>query len=62
VEIEFGIGSSVVVVGRTSQGTDEEGNLRPVTINVSGLLVQKARGGSPDDIEQNEEESEWFFD
>tara|TARA_R100000988_G_scaffold103828_1_gene85857 strand:+ start:6003 stop:7262 length:1260 start_codon:yes stop_codon:yes gene_type:complete len=62
VNIEFGIGSSVVVVGRTSQGTDDDGNLRPVTINVSGLLVQKARGGSPDDIEQTDEESEWFFD
>jgi hypothetical protein len=61
VGINFGIGSSVVVVGRTSQGTDDDGNLRPVTINVSGLLVLKARGGSPDDIEQNEE-SEWFFD
>tara|TARA_B100000131_G_scaffold261467_1_gene257612 strand:- start:1082 stop:2329 length:1248 start_codon:yes stop_codon:yes gene_type:complete len=62
VNIEFGIGSSVVVVGRTAQSTDENGELQPVTINVSGLLTLKARGGAPDDIDHNEEESEWFFD
>ena len=62
VKIDFGIGSSVVVVGRTAQSTDDDGELQPVTINVSGLLVLKARGGAPDDIDHNEEESEWFFD
>ena len=62
MDIDFGIGSNVVVVGRTSQSTDMEGNLQNVTINVTGLHVLKSRGGSPDAIEFNEEEeTDWFF-
>ena len=61
VEIDFGIGSSIIVVGRTSQGTDEMGNLQPVTINVTGLLPLSVRGESPEDIVTIEEDdSEWF--
>ena len=62
MEIDFGIGSNVIVVGRTSQGTDSEGNIQSVTINVTGIHVLKARGGNPDKIEFTEEEDEdWFF-
>tara|TARA_R110002020_G_scaffold395933_1_gene605951 strand:- start:420 stop:1646 length:1227 start_codon:yes stop_codon:yes gene_type:complete len=62
IAIEFGIGSKVVVVGRTSQGTDEDGNLRPVSLNVNGILVTKARGGSPDEITHIEDDSDGFDD
>ena len=62
MEIDFGIGSNVVVVGRTSQGTDNEGNMQNVTINVTGIHVLKSRGGSPEAIEfTKEEETDWFF-
>ena len=62
MEIDFGIGSNVVVVGRTSQGTDNEGNMQNVTINVTGIHVLKSRGGSPEAIEfTEEEETDWFF-
>ena len=62
MEIDFGIGSNVIVVGRTSQGSDSEGNIQSVTINVTGIHVLKARGGNPDKIEFTEEEDEdWFF-
>ncbi len=61
--VDFGIGSEVIVVGRTSQGTNDEGALKPVTINVSGIYVISARGGSPELIEHVEsEETDWFFD
>ena len=60
VDINFGIGSNIIVVGRTSQGQDDEGNILPVTINVTGLLPVNARGESPEDIVTIEEdESEW---
>lgn len=62
IEIDFGIGSKVVVVGRTSQGTDDEGNLRPISLNVNGILVTKARGGSPDEITHIEDDSDGFDD
>jgi|TARA_Y100000114_G_scaffold37377_2_gene33004 hypothetical protein len=57
VNIEFGIGSNIIVVGRTSQSP---GN--PTSINVSGLFVVNNRGGSPEEIEYVEEDEDWFFD
>ena len=52
----------MIVVGRTSQGSDSEGNIQSVTINVTGIHVLKARGGNPDKIEfTEEEETDWFF-
>tara|TARA_R100000329_G_scaffold148660_2_gene137812 strand:- start:1194 stop:2435 length:1242 start_codon:yes stop_codon:yes gene_type:complete len=61
IPINFGIGSNVVIVGRTSQGTDEEGNVRPVSINTVGLLVTSVRGSSPDDTLTDSDEDEWIF-
>ena len=61
IPINFGIGSNVVVVGRTSQGTDEDGNARPVSINTVGLLVTSVRGSSPDDTLTDSDEDEWIF-
>ena len=59
MNIDFGIGSSVVVVGRSSQRETEDG-YEPATINVSGLLVTE-KVGHVVDIEQAEEENlDWF--
>tara|TARA_R110000744_G_scaffold97818_5_gene189004 strand:+ start:1989 stop:3227 length:1239 start_codon:yes stop_codon:yes gene_type:complete len=63
IKIDFGIGSNVIIVGRTSQSTDDNGELQPPSINVNGIYVIKARGGSPDAIEfVEEDEDNWFFD
>ena len=64
IDIDFGIGSNVIVVGRTSQSRDMDGNLQPVTINVTGLYVTKRRGGSPqqiDFVEEEDDNTDWFF-
>lgn len=59
VELDFGIGSQVIVVGRTSQRTTDEGP-EPVTINVSGLYVTQKRG-SPVEVNQPvETDFDWF--
>ena len=59
IELDFGIGSSVIVIGRTSQRITEEGP-EPVTINVSGLYVTEKRG-SPVEVSQPiEEDFDWF--
>ena len=61
MNIDFGIGSQVLLVGRTSQGTDENGMLRPVSINVSGLYVLERRGSVSFDVPQDiEEDTDWF--
>ena len=62
IGIDFGIGSKIVVVGRTSQGTDDEGNLRPISLNVNGIYVTKARGGSPDEITHIDDDDDGFDD
>ena len=59
IEIDFGIGSQAIIVGRTSQGTDENGNLRPVSINVTGLYVIDRRGG-PSTAAAIEDNVGWF--
>ena len=60
INIDFGIGSSVVVVGRTSQRTDEDGVLESSTINVEGLLVTTRRGKSVETEIPVEEDTDWF--
>jgi hypothetical protein len=60
IGIDFGIGSNVIIVGRTSQGTDKEtGELRPISINVSGLYCVEKRGGD-DTFEVKEDNLGWF--
>jgi len=57
--IDFGVGSSVIVIGRTSQRM-VDGEADPVTINVSGLYVVQ-RTGSPVEVEEIVEENfDWF--
>ena len=61
IDIDFGIGSNVIISGSTSQGTDEEGQLRPVTVNVLGLHVVD-RHGSADVYSEPVEQAndDWF--
>ena len=59
IAIDFGIGSNVIIVGRTSQGTDNEGNLRQVSINVTGLYVIDKRGGPPAGDAPVEDNTNW---
>lgn len=61
IPIDFGIGSNVIIVGRTSQGIDENNQTQPVSVNVNGILIVKSRGGSPEDI-TSVEEDDWLFD
>ena len=52
----------MVVVGRTSQSTNNEGIVQNVSINVTGLHALKPRGGSPEAIEFTvEDDEDWFF-
>lgn len=60
INIDFGIGSNVIVCGRTSQGTDKNtGELRNVTINVLGLYVIDRHGSA--DVEETEGDNEVWF-
>ena len=61
IGIDFGIGSSVIVVGRTSQGRNDDGSIGDVTINVSGVLCVENQGVVAEPFEQTEEEDlDWF--
>jgi|TARA_R100000482_G_scaffold124159_1_gene76052 hypothetical protein len=57
--LDFGIGSSVIIVGRTSQRTTDEG-VEPVTINVSGLLCVERKGSAVEVSQPMEEDFDWF--
>ena len=57
--LDFGIGSTVIVVGRTSQRTTDEG-VEPVTINVSGLLCTFRKGSAVEISQPMEENFDWF--
>ena len=60
VDIDFGIGSSIIVVGRTSQGRNEDGSVGDVTLNVSGVLVVENRGQIVEPFQVEEEDLDWF--
>ena len=60
IDIDFGIGSSVIVVGQTSQRESDDGELEKVTINVRGLLVTESRGSAVGDYSAEEEDFDWF--
>tara|TARA_A100001201_G_scaffold83267_1_gene73883 strand:- start:1723 stop:2940 length:1218 start_codon:yes stop_codon:yes gene_type:complete len=57
--LDFGIGSSVIVVGRTSQRTTDEG-VEPVTINVTGLYCVIKHGSAVEVSQPMEEDFDWF--
>jgi hypothetical protein len=57
--LDFGIGSSVIVIGRTSQRTTDEG-VEPVTINVAGLYCVIRHGSAVEVSVPVEEDFDWF--
>ena len=60
LELDFGIGSSIIVIGRTSQQITEEGP-QPVTINTNGVYVVDRRGSVVESTTQPvEEDFDWF--
>tara|TARA_R110002020_G_scaffold49094_4_gene140048 strand:- start:520 stop:1728 length:1209 start_codon:yes stop_codon:yes gene_type:complete len=61
IDIDFGIGSNVIVCGRTSQSTDKEtGQLRNVSINVLGLYVIDKHGTANVGEQPVEDDFDWF--
>ena len=60
IDIEFGIGSSIIVVGRTSQGRNDDGTVGDATLNVSGVLIVENRGTVVEPFEVEEEDLDWF--
>tara|TARA_R110000744_G_scaffold378613_1_gene495008 strand:+ start:653 stop:1867 length:1215 start_codon:yes stop_codon:yes gene_type:complete len=59
LELDFGIGSTVIVVGRTSQRTTDEG-VEPTTINVAGILCTTRHGSAVEVSQPVEENFDWF--
>ena len=59
IEVDFGIGSEVVVVGRTSMREGDDG-MEPSTINLSGLLVTERKGQVVEIADDEEENLDWF--
>ena len=59
LNLDFGIGSSVIVVGRTSQRV-VDGDAEPVTINVSGILCTVKHGSAVEVSQPVEEDFDWF--
>lgn len=63
VDIDFGVGSDVIVIGRTNQSKkkDSDGNVlddewNPVSLNVYGILPRIALGVAPEVEESNDNE------
>ena len=57
--LDFGIGSTVIIVGRTSQRTTDEG-VEPVTINAAGILCTTRHGSAVEVSQPVEENFDWF--
>jgi len=57
--LDFGIGSSIIIVGRTSQRT-VDGETDPVTINVAGLYCVIRHGSAVEVSQPVEENFDWF--
>jgi len=61
LDLDFGINSNVLVVGRTSQGKNEDGSFREVSLNLSGILCIHNMGVVAEPFEAAEEEDlDWF--
>ena len=57
--IDFGIQSTIIVVGRTSQRTTDEG-VEPTTINASGIYCTVKHGSAVEVSQPVEENFDWF--
>jgi len=60
IEIDFGIGSNIVVVGRTNQYQLDDGTMSQVSVNVFGVYVLDKRGEPMASVEGVEEDFDWF--
>lgn len=61
IDIDFGIGSHVLIIGRPNQSTDKDtGELRQVSINVFGIIVLDRRGAPVEITDSGEQYSGWF--
>ena len=60
LDLDFGINSNVLVVGRTSQGRNEDGSFREVSLNLSGVLCINNMGVVAEPFEAEEEDLDWF--
>lgn len=61
LDIDYGIGSNIVLVGRTSQGKSQDGGVGDITLNVSGVLCVTNRGVVAEPYEAaTEEDLDWF--
>tara|TARA_R110000744_G_scaffold147724_2_gene260754 strand:+ start:612 stop:1832 length:1221 start_codon:yes stop_codon:yes gene_type:complete len=60
LDLDFGINSNVLVVGRTSQGRNEDGSFREVSLNLSGILCINNMGVVAEPFEAEEEDLDWF--
>tara|TARA_R100001230_G_C5657751_1_gene162515 strand:- start:854 stop:1258 length:405 start_codon:yes stop_codon:yes gene_type:complete len=60
IDIDFGINSTILVVARTSQGRNEDGSLREVSLNVSGILCVNNMGVVVESFVAEEEDLDWF--
>ena len=60
--IDFGIGSHVVIVGRTSQRELDDGSLSAVSVNTFGIIVTHRRGNPVeyDGDNSSEDNGDWF--
>jgi len=59
LKLDFGIGSSVIVCGRTSQRV-VDGNAEPVTVNASGIYCVERQGSVVEVSQEVEENFDWF--
>ena len=62
VPIDFGIGSHVVIIGRTSQREMDDGGLSSVSINTFGIIVTSRRGNplEYEDSGSEDTNNDWF--
>jgi hypothetical protein len=59
LEIDFGIGSHVILVGRTSQ-REVDGELTSVSLNTFGIYVVDKRGQPLEYEDADEDDGDWF--
>jgi len=59
LELDFGIGSTVIVIGRTSQRM-VDGEAEPTTINVAGVLCVERVGSPVESAQPVEKDFDWF--
>jgi hypothetical protein len=61
LDIDFGVGSHIVVIGRTSQREMDDGELSSVSINTFGIIVTDRRGNPVEyDGKSEEDNDDWF--